>query len=212
MIRVLIVDDHPVVIQGIRHILADEADIIVADEAHTGQEALEKARKGNPDVILLDIGLPGRQGLEVLAQLKSEHPKLPILIVSMYPEEDYALRSLKTGASGYLNKARAPEDLIRAIRKVAAGRKFISEALGEHLASYVGGDTQKPPHESLTDREFMVFQMIASGMTITEISVELSLSVKTVSTYRTRLLSKMQMKNNADIIHYGITNKLINLQ
>jgi DNA-binding NarL/FixJ family response regulator len=209
MIRVLVVDDHPIVVQGIRHILSEEADIVVASEAHSGQEALEKARKGGLDIILLDIALPGRKGLEVLAQLRSEHPKLPVLILSMYPEEDYAVRSLKAGASGYLNKARAPADLIGAIRRIAGGRKFISESLGEHLASFIGGDSKKPLHEELTDREFMVLQMIASGMTITEISRELSLSVKTVSTYRTRLLAKMRMKNNADIIHYGIAHNLL---
>jgi DNA-binding NarL/FixJ family response regulator len=209
MIRILVADDHPIIREGIKFILAGEADIQVADEAETAQETLDKARKKNCDLLLLDISMPGRQGLEVLSQLKSEFPRLAVLILSAHPEEEYAVRCLKAGASGYLTKGKAPEELITAIRKVAGGGRFVSESLGEWLASHLGDDFSKPLHDALTDREFFVLRGIASGKTVTDIAEELSLSVKTVSTYRTRLLIKMKMRNNAELIHYGVVNRLI---
>jgi DNA-binding NarL/FixJ family response regulator len=209
MIRVLVADDHPIVREGLRQILSDTDDILVVDEADSGQAVLNYTSRKNYDVILLDISMPGRDGLEVLRELKQQKPKLPILILSMYPEEHYAVRVLRGGASGYLTKSSAPDELITAIRKVAAGRKYISTTLAERLTYELDRDADKPVHEILSDREYQVMHMIATGKSVKDIADELSLSVKTVSTYRTRILGKMNMKNNAEIVLYAVQNKLV---
>lgn len=209
MIRVLIADDHPIVREGLRQILSETDDILVVDEASNGKEVLDYTWNNTYDVILLDISMPGRDGLEVLRELKRHKPKLPVLILSMYPEEHYAIRVLRGGASGYLTKSSAPDELISAIRKVATGRKYISSTLAERLTYELDRDADRPAHESLSDREYQVMHMIASGKTIKEIAEELCLSVKTVSTYRSRILEKMNMKNNAEIVLYAVQNKLV---
>jgi two-component system invasion response regulator UvrY len=208
-IRLLIGDDHAVVRKGMKQILAETKDIVVADEACNGREVLEKVRKSDFDMVLLDISMPGRDGLEILKELKSLKPKLPVLMLSMYPEEQYAVRSLRSGASGYLTKDSAPDELISAIRKVSSGGKYVSASLAEKLAHKLGADVEKPLHEALSDREYQVMCMIASGKTVKEIGEELSLSVKTVSTYRSRILDKMRLKGNAELTRYAIDNKLV---
>ena len=208
-IRLLIGDDHAVVRKGMKQILAETKDIVVADEAGNGREVLEKVRKDDFDMVLLDISMPGRDGLEVLKELKSLRPKLPVLMLSMYPEEQYAVRSLRSGASGYLTKDSAPDELISAIRKVSSGGKYVSASLAEKLAHKLGADAEKPLHEALSDREYQVMCMIASGKAVKEIGEELSLSVKTVSTYRSRILNKMRLKGNAELTRYAIDNKLV---
>jgi two-component system invasion response regulator UvrY len=209
MIKVLVADDHPVVREGLKQILAEAQDIDVAAEAEDGHELLEKVRKQAFDVVVLDLTMPGLMGLDALKQLKSEHPNLPILILSIHPEEQYALRVLRAGASGYLTKASAPDRLIGAIRKVHRGGNYVSSSLAERLADELRGDITKLPHEFLSDREYQVMCLIASGKTVTEIGDQLALSVKTVSTYRSRILEKMRMKTNAELTHYAIENKLV---
>jgi two-component system invasion response regulator UvrY len=208
-IKILIADDHPIVRAGFKQVIADMPDMLVADEAGNGQEVLNLIGKKDYDLVLLDISMPGRNGLEILKDLKSEKPKLPVLILSIYPEEQYAVRALRAGASGYMTKASAANELIAAIRKISAGGKYISASLAEKLAFYLDGDTTRPPHETLSDREYQVMLMIASGKTVTEIADELCLSVKTISTYRTHILEKMKMKNNAEITLYAVQNKLV---
>ncbi len=210
MIRLLIADDHAIVRKGMKQILAETRDIVVADEAADGRQALEKIRKNDYDMALLDISMPGRDGLEVLKELKNLKPKLPVLMLSMYPEEQYAVRALRSGASGYLTKDSAPDELIAAIRKVSAGGKYVSESLAEKLALKLGAEFDGPLHETLSDREYQVMCMIASGKSVKEIGEELSLSVKTVSTYRARILIKMKLKGNAELTRYAIDNKLVN--
>ena len=209
MIKVLIADDHPVVRQGLKQILAETRDIVVADEAASGQEVLKKIAKNDFDVILLDISMPGRNGLDILRDLKSKRPKAAILILSIYPEDQYAVRVLKLGAAGYLTKESVPEELINAIRKVAQGRKYISATLAEKLAVDLELNAEKPLHENLSDREYQVLCMIASGKRLKEIGDELSLSIKTISTYRTRILDKMKLRNNAELIRYALQNNLV---
>ena len=209
MIKVLVADDHPVVREGLKQILAEAQDIEVMAEAEDGHELLRKVRKQDFDVIVLDITMPGLMGLDALKQLKSEQPRLPILILSIHSEEQYALRVLRAGASGYLTKASAPNLLIGAIRKVHLGGKYISSSLAERLADELRGDITKLPHETLSDREYQVMCLIASGKTVTEIADQLALSVKTVSTYRSRTLEKMRIKTNAELTHYAIDNKLM---
>jgi DNA-binding NarL/FixJ family response regulator len=208
-IKILIADDHPIVRAGFKQVISDMPDMLVADEAGNGQEVLHLIGKKDYDLVLLDISMPGRSGLEILKDLKSEKPKLPVLILSIYPEEQYAIRALRAGASGYMTKASAPNELILAIRKISEGGKYISASLAEKLAYYLDGDAIKPPHETLSDREYQVMLMIASGKTVTEIANELCLSVKTISTYRTHILEKMRMKNNAEITLYAVQNKLV---
>ena len=209
MIKVLIADDHAVVRKGLRQIISETTDIVVADEADNGHEVLEKISKKDYDVVVLDISMPGRSGLDVLKQIKKEKPGLSVLILSIYPEEQYAIRVLKTGASGYLTKDSAPDELISAIRKVSKGGKYITPSLAEKLAVHMNSDFEKPPHELLSNREYQVMRMIASGKTVGEIAELLSLSVKTISTYRSRILVKMNMKNNSELTHYAIKNKLV---
>jgi two-component system, NarL family, invasion response regulator UvrY len=210
MTRILIADDHAIVREGLKQILAETGDMVVAGEATNGQEVLDKVMENNYDVVLLDISMPGRNGLDILKQLKVEKPGLSVLILSMYAEEQYAMRALRAGAAGYMTKEGAPDELVQALRKVSQGRKYISPTLAEKLAlNLEGGDQQNPPHENLSDREYQVFCMIASGKMIKEIADELALSVKTVSTYRSRILEKMGLKNNAALTHYAIQNKLV---
>lgn len=209
MIKILMADDHPIVRMGMRKILEKAHDMVVADEAETGAEVLSKALNNRYDIVLLDISMPGRSGLEVLTQLKKEKPDLPVLILSMYPEEEYAVRALKTGASGYLTKKSASGELVTAIRKVSTGQKYISSSLASLLASYLEIDQDKKPHETLSNREYQVMRMISSGQSLTSIADELCLSLRTVSTYRTRIMSKMNLTSNAELTRYTLKNNLI---
>jgi two-component system, NarL family, invasion response regulator UvrY len=209
MIRIIIADDHPIVRAGMKQIIAEASELTVADEASDGHKLLSKIREQNFDVVILDITMPHMDGLDVLKQLKIERPKLPVIVLSIHPEDQYALRVLKAGASGYVTKASAPDELINAIRKVCRGGKYISPSIAEKLAFKLDTDFEEMPHEALSDREYQVLCMLASGKTVTEIGDELALSVKTVSTYRSRILEKMDMKNNAELIHYAVQNKLV---
>lgn len=209
MINVLIADDHPIVRQGLRQILSGTADMEVAGEAVNSQEALDQVRIGGWDVLVLDMTMPGRSGFDILKELKHEQPDLPVLVLSIHAEEQFAVRVLKAGASGYLTKENAPAELIKAIRKVVSGGKYISRSLAETLAIGLDTASEQPRHAALSDREFQVMQMMASGKTLAEIAEDLSLSTKTVSTYRTRLLEKMNLKTNAEIIRYALENELI---
>jgi two-component system invasion response regulator UvrY len=209
LIKILIADDHAVVREGLKQIISETSDMLVADEADNGQDVLDKVSEQNYDVVLLDITLPGRSGLDVLKQLKSKKPKLPVLMLSVHPEEQYAVRTLKAGAAGYLTKGSATDELIAAIRKISQGKKYISSSLAEKLAFDLDADHEKPRHEILSDREYQVMSMIASGKTVKEIADELSLSVQTISTYRSRILEKMKMKNNAEIIYYAVKQGLV---
>ncbi|MBP8979857.1 MAG: response regulator transcription factor [Syntrophobacterales bacterium] len=208
-IRILIADDHPIVRAGFKLVISDTQDMTVADEAGNGQEVLNLIRKHDYDIVLLDISMPGRNGLEVLKDLKAEKPKLPVMILSIYPEEQYAVRALRAGASGYMTKASAPNELIAAIRKISQGGKYISASLAEKLTDYLDEDASKPLHEKLSDREYQVMLLIASGKTVSDIADELCLSVKTISTYRSHILEKMKLKNNAEITLYAVQNKLV---
>ena len=207
--RILIADDHTVVRRGLKEILVEAFDKSVVGEAPGAAEALERVRKQKWDLVILDIGMPGRGGIEVLKEIKNEFPKLPVLILSMHPEDQYAVRALKAGASGYLTKESASEELIQAVRKIIRGGKYASPALAEKLLGELGSASEKPLHETLSDREHQILCMIASGKTVSEIADELSLSVKTISSYRSRLLEKMRMKNNAELTTYAIRNHLV---
>lgn len=209
MIRALIADDHAVVRQGLKQILGDTPEMVVAGEATTGQEVLDKVRAETWDVVVLDISMPDRSGLDILKQLRSERPKLPVLVLSMHSEDQYAMRVLKAGASGYLTKDSAPDELVKAIRKVVSGGRYVSSFLAEKLAFEIGTDSSRLPHETLSDREFQVLRLIAGGKSVTEIAAELYLSVKTVSTYRARMLEKMNLATTAELIHYAMQNHLI---
>lgn len=207
--NILIADDHVVVRRGLRQILEAEADMAVAGEAKSGSEVLELLRAQCFDVAVLDITMPGRGGLDVLHEVRQRYPDLRILILSMHPEERYALRVLKAGAAGYLTKESAPDELITAVRKVAAGGKYVSPSLAERLADEIGSKTDKPLHELLSDREHQILCMIANGMAVSGIAAELHLGVNTVSTYRARLLSKLKLSNNAELTHYAIDHRLV---
>ena len=207
--RILIADDHAVVRHGLKQILADEFKRAEFGEARNGQEVLNRVWKERWDVIVLDITMPGRGGLEVLKEIKKSKPKIPVLVLSMHPEDQFAVRVLKAGASGYMTKETAPEELVGAIKRVVAGGRHISPSLGEIMAAYLTVKTDKPPHELLSNREFQVLRQIASGKTVSEIARELSLSVRTVSTYRTRILEKMGLKTNAELTHYAFQNQLV---
>jgi two-component system invasion response regulator UvrY len=209
IIKVFIADDHAIVREGLKQILAETRDIVIAGEAENGVDAVKLFRKSGCQVMLLDISLPDRSGIDVLKQLKKEKPELAVLMLSMHREDQYAIRSLKAGAAGYLTNQSAPRELVTAIRQVAAGLKYVSPALAQELASHVGEDHEAPPHETLSDREYQTLTMIASGKTVGAIAKELSLSVKTVSEYRARLLVKMKLKNSAELTHYAIKNQLI---
>jgi len=208
MIRVIIIDDHPVVRRGLKQIIAAEQDMQVVGEAENAREALRVIRRTACDAVVLDITLPDASGLDVLSQLKSEHPTLPVLIMSIHDEEHYALRVLKAGASGYLMKNSIPEELIKTIRKITSGGKYINPSLAERLASEFVSPG-KSPHEKLSDREFQILCLIASGKSLKEIGASLCISDKTVSTYRSRVLEKMRMSTNADLTRYALEHRLI---
>jgi DNA-binding NarL/FixJ family response regulator len=208
MIRVFVADDHAVVRRGVLQILEDSPDIVVAGEAGGGRETLRGVQETDPDVLLLDIAMPDGGGLEVLAQLRSLQPDLRILILSMYPEKQYAVRALRAGAAGYLTKESAPEELVAAIRKVAQGGTYVSQSLAEKLAGELKGEAPKEQHEALSDREYQVVRLLAAGKTVSEIAADLSLSVKTVSTYRARILEKLRLKSTAEVIRYALEQGL----
>ncbi|MBI5471725.1 MAG: response regulator transcription factor [Ignavibacteriae bacterium] len=209
MIRILIADDHAIVRQGLKQVIADQNDMQLAGEASNGNEVLAFLEKHKVDVVVLDVTMPGRNGIEVLKDIHQRYPTLPVLVLSMHPEDQYALRALRAGASGYITKESAPTELVSAIRKVMRGRKYISESVADSMLGEISSERTKEPHELLSDREFEVLRMIASGKSLTEIAAELSLSIKTISTYRGRILDKMRLKNNAELTHYAISNKLI---
>ncbi|MFH1213441.1 MAG: response regulator transcription factor [Candidatus Neomarinimicrobiota bacterium] len=209
MINLLIVDDHPLIRQGLRQTFLDTGDIRVTAEANDGLEAIAKVEHNHFDAVILDISLPGRSGLDTLKQIKCLSPGLPVLILSIYPENQYAIRVLKAGADGYLTKESPPEELIRAIRKITNGGKHISATLAEKLAVRLEENNQTATHENLSDREFQTLLAIANGKTVKEIADDLNLSVKTISTYRTRILQKMRLKNNAEIICYAVRLGLV---
>jgi len=209
MIRVLIADDHAVVREGLKRIVADSPDMEVAGEAANGHEVLDFARRHDCDLVLLDLAMPGKDGLDTLKELKLVRPHLPVLVLSVYPEEQYAVRLLRAGAAGYLTKESAPEELVAAIRKVSRGGRYVSESLAEQLALLFGAPNDRPPHEALSDREFRVMVMLASGKTASEVADALCLSVKTISTYRSRALRKMNMRNNAEFSFYAVKHGLL---
>ena len=208
--RVLIADDHAVVRRGLEQILADAFEEVEVGEATTAEEAVDLANRQGWDVVVLDISMPGRSGLDALKEIKKNKPELPVLVLSIHPEDQFATRVLKAGASGYMTKETAPEELVSAINKVLAGGKYVSAALAEKLAADLERDgAGVAPHQLLSDREYEVLLLIATGHTISEIAVKLSLSVKTISTYRTRILEKTDLKSNADLVRYAITHGLI---
>ncbi len=209
MLKILVADDHPIVRQGIKQIIADTTDMVVAGEATNGQEVLNAVKENPYDVILLDIAMPSPNSIDILKQLKKDKPQIAVLILSIHPEEQYAVRTLKAGASGYLTKESAPDELVEAIRKVSKGGKYITSSLAESLATILIKEDQGLPHTILSDREYQVLLMISSGKTNKEIANELSLSVKTISTYRYRILEKMNMRTNAELIHYAIKHELV---
>jgi two-component system invasion response regulator UvrY len=208
MLKILIADDHTIVRKGLVQILSDSPDPIMVDEASDGAEALAKALAGDYDLVLLDISMPGKGGLDVLKELKCRKARVPVLMLSMHPEEQYAVRALRSGASGYLTKGSAADELLCAIRKVLSGGRYVSSSLAERLADSLDDNAERPLHAALSNREYQVLRMIGSGKTTTEIADEMSLSVKTISTFRTRILRKMRLKNNAELTCYAIHNKL----
>ncbi len=209
MVKVLIADDHPIVRTGLRQILAEEPGIEIVGEAGNSGEVLEFLWKNECDLVLLDIGMPGRSGIEIIGEIKGIRVSVAVLILSIYPEEQYAIRALRAGASGYLTKASAPVELIQAIFKVSKGGRYVSQNLAEILASEIDRHSSKKPHQLLSDREYQVMLLLASGKTVTETARELNLSVKTISTYRASILEKMNMKNNAQLTFYAVENDLI---
>jgi two-component system invasion response regulator UvrY len=209
MIRVLLVDDHAILRRGLRALLSDAFHDASFGEASNAEQALELVGKNAWDVALLDITLPGKGGMEILKEIKAARPRLPVLVLSAHPEDQFAVRALKAGAEGYMTKESAPEELVKAIHKILAGGRYVSPALAEKLALSVRKDFRVTPHETLSNREYEVMRRIASGKTVTEIAGELSLSVKTISTFRTRILEKLGVKNNAEITRYAIQNQLV---
>ena len=206
--NVLIVDDHAIVREGLRQILVESGKIEMIAEADSGAAAMRQLREGEWGVVVLDISLPDRNGIEVLKQIKKERPKIPVLMLSMHDEGLYAIRALKAGASGYITKQSAPSELMAAINQVAWGRKYLTTSLAEAMADSFGTDSERPPHEMLSDREYQTLCLIASGKSLTDAAEEMCLSVKTVSVYRSRVLEKMKLKNNAELTHYAIKNGL----
>lgn len=207
MTRVLIVDDHAIVRRGLKEILAAEPDLEVHDTPNPRQ-VMKLIRDSNVELVVLDLDLPGSNGIDLLKKIKGAYPKLPVLILSVYPEEQFAVRTLKAGASGYLSKDTAPEDLVKAIRTILRGGKYISECVAERLLYHVTEDEPEHPHDALSDREFQILSLFGSGKTVSEIASDLSLSVTTISTYRARILEKMRMKTTAELMRYAIENRL----
>ena len=210
MLRILIADDHALVRKGLKQILLEEYPSAIVEEVNDGEGVIKKSISDEWDIIISDLSMPGRSGLDVLKQVKQNLPKLPVLILSIHPEEQYAIRVLKAGAAGYLSKDVATEELVEAVQRVLQGRKYISPSIAEKIAEYLGQDsTDKAPYEFLSNREFDVFTRLASGKTVSEIADQLSLSATTVSTYRSRILEKMNMRTNAELTRYALENKLI---
>jgi len=209
MIRILIADDHAIVRAGLKQFIVDQQDMVVAGEAADGMETLAFVRTGECDVVLLDISMPGKNGIDTLRQLKRSRPDLPVLILSGYSEQQYAVSLLRAGASGYINKESASEQLVSAIRTVIKGGKYVSPNVAQVLVGDLSNDGEKPPHAALSKREFQIFYKLAAGASVSKIAEELFLSVKTVSTYRARILEKMQMTSNADLTYYAVKNNLI---
>ena len=209
MIRILIADDHSVVRKGLRQILLEGFPNAIIEEVPDAEEMIRKIMQAEWSVVISDLSMPGRSGLEALQQIKQINPKLPVLILSIHPEEQYALRVLKAGASGYLSKDMAPDELVNAVHRVMLGKKYITASIAEKLASQLDHDAIKSLHETLSDREFSVLKMLATGKSVSEIAESLFLSVTTVSTYRSRILAKMNLKSNADLTLYSIEHKLI---
>jgi len=209
MIRVIIVDDHAIVRAGLKQFLSEQVDLRVTGEASTGREALDLVRGGEVDVVLMDLNMPDQSGVDALAAIKAREPDLPVLILSGFPEEHYATTLLRQGASGYLNKEVDPEEIVKAIRTVYRGRKYITPGVAEMLADGLGGGGDRPAHETLSEREFQVFLRLAKGETIGHMADSMSLSVKTVSTYRTRVMEKMKLSSNSDLTYYALKNGLI---
>ncbi len=208
-IKILIADDHAVVRRGLSHIISESADMELVGVAEDGLEALAKVQELDIDVLLMDYDMPGKNGLDVLSQVKTIKPRLAVIILSIFPEEHYGARFLKAGASGYLGKSAAPEQLVEAVRKVAGGGTYIGSALADKLVFELKGESEGAPHERLTDREFQVFYRIATGKKLKDIAGELAISINTVSTYRSRILEKLDLESNADLIHYALRNHLI---
>ncbi len=209
MIKILIADDHPVVREGLKGIIARASDMKVGGEALNGQEVLQKVAEEEWDLVVLDIGMPGRDGLEILRDLHSEKPEIPVLMLSIYPEDQVAVRALKAGAAGYMNKETAPKELVNAIRRIHGGGKYVSAALAEKLAASLEENAQEAPHELLSNREFQVLRLVASGKEAQEIADELFISVKTVRTYRDRILEKLDLKNEVEVAHYALQHRLL---
>ncbi len=209
MIKIIIADDHAIVRKGLKQILDDTMEMKVVAEAGNSIELMEILHNQEFDVVILDITMPGRSGLDVLKDIKLEFPKLPVLVLSVHREEQYAVRTLRSGAAGYLNKKSAPDELIEAIRIVSTGKKYISHSVANTLVTSLEPNANKPPHELLSDREYQVMCLIASGKSVSTISKDLNLSVKTISTFRSHILRKMNMKDNAEITHYAIKNQLV---
>ncbi len=209
MLKVLIADDHDIVRKGLRRIIAEGAGPVSIDEANNGREALDRVAQNVYDVVLLDISMPDLNGLYVLKQVRAEQPGLAVIILSMHPEEQYAVRALRAGAAAYLTKESAPEELLTAVRMAVQGKRYVSSSLAEQLSAYIEDNTGRPLHQTLSDREFQVLCLIASGKTVGEVADLLALSVKTVSTYRTRILEKLCLRNNAELTLYAIQNRLV---
>jgi len=210
-INILIADDHAIVREGLKQIVSDEKDMVVAGEAADSKELFSLLKKSAYDIIVLDINMPGQSGLEALKQIKADFPGLPVLILSMYNEDQYGMRALKAGAAGYLKKVSAPEELVIAVRKIVSGRKYISQYLAEKMADYLQEKQNGLPYEQLSDREYQVMCHIASGRSAEEIANLLSLSVHTVYSYRNRILEKLHLKTNVELTQYALQNKLIDL-
>ena len=209
MSRILIADDHAIVRKGLKETLEEELGPTASGEASNGREVLEQVWKQEWDLVLLDIGMEGRSGLEVLEEIRKARPKLPVLILTMYPEAQFAVRAIRQGAAGYINKQSAPEELVVAVKKVLAGGRYVSAALAEQLATELQGETAKAPHDALSNRELQVMRLIATGKSLKEIADDLAISVKTVGTYHTRLLQKLGMKSDVEITRYALLNKLV---
>ncbi len=211
MTRILIADDHAIFREGLKQILEDVPDMVVVDDVSRGQEVLDKIEKQDYDILLLDIAMPGLSGLETLKLLKGRKPRMRVLILSMYPEEQYAVRAIKAGAAGYITKESASEELLQAIRKISGGGRYISTSIAENLLFDLEPEEDRPIHQRLSDREYQIFCMIARGKAVGDIALELFLSVKTISTHRVHILEKMRMKNNAELTNYAIKNNLVSL-
>jgi len=210
MKRILIVDDHPIVRDGLKQILGDTDDLVVGGEAGNADEALSLVRESDFDLVVLDITLPGRTGIDLLRDLRRERPALPVLMLSIHPEDELGIRAVKAGASGYLSKQCASDDLVHAIQLIVTGNKYISRSLADHLIEEIQRDTNKPPHELLSDREYEVMSLIATGSSMKEVAAALSLCKSTVSTYRVRIMDKLNVRSNAEITRYAIHHGLVN--